>query len=825
MNEEEKMRDSNQGEEINEVNEVDEVHEVHKVHKVLRRGKVSSVKKQKPRRRERLNAWKLNKMEYSNCSNGGETPMFDDISYTRNLNDQIINNFSSEDDISHTSSPLYFPSSHGSMNFVVEIDDSDDDLGDLSIPLTQHQIFAEQLLREIINSAIALSTLSDIGSNLAKSVPMESPQPVNTDQDEQILKYFQIPTKKVNYEEQWITNIDNLMEKTVLEHYITFREFMNDIEALFRYVLKRRCLNNLGSIYVSNILNQTIKLLLRKNTEERYDNQKMEDYMQIIESHFGPEVQGSWNKEPYPKRNYFPLTKYESGIEGDNSPIEALSTTLEGKCDGKYCSNLDFLGPLDPVHEIWETKCIHRSRKIECSEHCKCKGECCNRAITDNKPMVMGKDVREIDSWGIDIMTSNRIVNVLPNSLTLAHKLKFIEVLNHAFQTQGRDASDIKKSLSYIKDNIKNTFNILDINIAEFLKRVIDRIPDSIEPFKVHSKGLGIICTRKTGFYPNEFIQEYFGEIYPPWRWYEKQDIIKQGQKKGKLSEDLPDFYNISLERHKTDPLGYGVMHIDPINKGSFCSRFSHSCKPNCATTVMVANKQYCVAMYAIEKIEYGQELTFNYHSVTESEKEHKSAVCLCSATNCQGYYLKYGNPNIFTQIINTQQAFLDRTYLIFKAVINTEITIYDIARLKKHGIGVALLGSHPPPWLRKWAVLVLQFIEYEEIQLAKYLREKESYEIRMSKIEATDVAIGRVTNLAITLDKVRHLLEKMGTQDPPINIVSPKNIFMNLWRRQHSMKDTLHETRKIIKNDIRNNKYTYDVYIYIYIYIIDGGV
>jgi len=70
------------------------------------------------------------------------------------------------------------------------------------------------------------------------------------------------------------------------------------------------------------------------------------------------------------------------------------------------------------------------------------------------------------------------------------------------------------------------------------------------------------------------------------------------------------------LERHKDDPDGYDVLFIDPINKGNYSSRFSHSCDPNCGTITTIANGKYCVAMYALKPISCGEELTFDYFSV-----------------------------------------------------------------------------------------------------------------------------------------------------------------------------------------------------------------
>ena len=78
--------------------------------------------------------------------------------------------------------------------------------------------------------------------------------------------------------------------------------------------------------------------------------------------------------------------------------------------------------------------------------------------------------------------------------------------------------------------------------------------------FRVHSKGVGIFCKRPEGIKASNLIVEYFGEIYSPWSWYEKQDVLKQGQNKGSLSKELPDFYNITYERHQDDPSGYDIL-------------------------------------------------------------------------------------------------------------------------------------------------------------------------------------------------------------------------------------------------------------------------
>lgn len=101
------------------------------------------------------------------------------------------------------------------------------------------------------------------------------------------------------------------------------------------------------------------------------------------------------------------------------------------------------------------------------------------------------------------------------------------------------------------------------------------------------------------------------------------------------MSKDLPDFYNITYERHPDDPQGYDILMVDPILYGNYSSRLSHSCNPNCSTIIHVRDSKYSIGMFAIKDINFGDELCFNYCSLTESEKEYEAAICLCGTEVC----------------------------------------------------------------------------------------------------------------------------------------------------------------------------------------------
>lgn len=236
--------------------------------------------------------------------------------------------------------------------------------------------------------------------------------------------------------------------------------------------------------------------------------------------------------------------------------------------------------------------------------------------------------------------------------------------------------------------------------------------------FTAYCKGIGIFCNKKEGISPNEFIATYLGEIYPQWYWYEKQDLIKQKN----LDKDLPDFYNIQLERLKVDPNGYDVVMIDPNSKGNFTSRMSHSCTSNCHTVTMISNGDYSIGMFSVRNIEFGEELTFDYSSITEKENEFREAICLCGTYLCRGHYLIYTNGNYYSEIINRKHSFLHRNALLLLSSIydgDLPEEVNDI--LSRNSIKSSVI-SNTPDWLKYWAASTCKFIE-EEHKLFPYVQ------------------------------------------------------------------------------------------------------
>ncbi len=63
--------------------------------------------------------------------------------------------------------------------------------------------------------------------------------------------------------------------------------------------------------------------------------------------------------------------------------------------------------------------------------------------------------------------------------------------------------------------------------MTKILLKIINMEADP-EAFRLHCKGRGIICINPNGIKQNELINNYIGEVYTPYGWYEKQDSIKK---------------------------------------------------------------------------------------------------------------------------------------------------------------------------------------------------------------------------------------------------------------------------------------------------------
>ncbi|ETO06287.1 hypothetical protein RFI_31108, partial [Reticulomyxa filosa] len=280
------------------------------------------------------------------------------------------------------------------------------------------------------------------------------------------------------------------------------------------------------------------------------------------------------------------------------------------------------------------------------------------------------------------------------------------------------------------------------------------------QEFAIYSKGTGVLCTRPQGIPQNQFVVSFIGEVYPAWCWYEKSERIRWLEK-SLHAEKQSDFFNITLERHCDDPEGYDVVFIDSSKKGNFASRISHSCQPNCVAVSMAVHGKYGIQVYSIRDIKCGEELSFDYNSVTEDEQEWKQAVCLCGMKSCRSYYLAYSGSDSYTDVLHKQHHVLHRTAALYRACCsNGDGSEFNDDNKQaqdlfvKYSLGNSVLRG-VPVWMKLFSLHILQYIELEDkllpLELIK-LDLTNNYSLKDAEEEAFGVKRTRIQNLVLTL-------------------------------------------------------------------------
>eukprot|EP00210_Caulerpa_lentillifera_P005634 g5387.t1 len=510
-----------------------------------------------------------------------------------------------------------------------------------------------------------------------------------------------------------------------------------------------------------------------------------------------PCMQTKWRREPYPVHPLDTLSQYE--VAQDDQDAEILRSGLQ----------TDLRGQQGDLMEVIESLPVHSTIQLD-----KFPPRC-----------VLGRDVEEQCVWGIDCFTRRLIFDCLELCPELMNEAtceidseederrrirdEFIEKrilpavnalrengwdLFRAMdciirRTTTADSSVIKATAKRFKQ-LMQCIELQTSSPQPMNDRVKSELVKATDNFRAHPKGQGVICIKKGGLPPGTFVEEYLGELYTPWRWFERQDVIKKRNPDGYL----PDFYNIQIERPRDDAKGYGLIFVEAANRGNFASRLCHSCQPNCRMLSLSAEGRITNAIFTLRHVAPGEELTWDYSCVTESEKEYRAAICLCGTVSCRGSFLHFAHSSVFHDIMLKKHNFLNRTALLLRAC-HEPLTEGDRRRLSAHGIKSYVLtftteaSKLVPDWLMKWTSLILEFIEQEHNELPRVLMNGSSdYTAQSAEIEANGVKSNRLQNLVITIDKAKHFLRNQAHQDPPLQLLTDKEVLELLWTGENSV-------------------------------------
>ena len=115
-------------------------------------------------------------------------------------------------------------------------------------------------------------------------------------------------------------------------------------------------------------------------------------------------------------RRYKRLTEYE--LPEEQALLKwKLQTSKKGGCQGQSCKPGQ-LGTYSMELGAFQTKCPCLAQNTECDAACTCAPPgneagaaqgCANRAASMRRVLQLGKDVQEIDSWGLDCYTRKNI--------------------------------------------------------------------------------------------------------------------------------------------------------------------------------------------------------------------------------------------------------------------------------------------------------------------------------------------------------------------------------------------------------------------------------
>lgn len=619
-----------------------------------------------------------------------------------------------------------------------------------------------------------------------------------------------------------------IRERIKTGRFASFGCFAEELETFLDGALVRH--PELGS---AEFLSRYTAILESKSSE--YRTRKLQDLNELTLCFSDVRVgAGQFPLLPLQPRQFRTITEYKA-VPRSEDPKKLLASGLKGSCGpGCICStgSIKDFARYSPEIAAFASDCCDKQRNIECGESCGCGADCKNRQISKARQLELGKDIAVKLCWGIDLFTRKNLFLLIPLFLSIEARAEMVDLVVKCLNESGLEGWNISNAItraaaelrrlaaesseaaeSNTKNRRPNFSNFSNIsnpsNFSNEISTIRRGTPDlatRLEALsilathartaqvrgllRVHPKGLGVICTAPQGIPRNSLIVRYLGEVYSPWYWYVKQEGIKSfltraaKDRSGRFREYRAnynmDFYNILLEKQPSEPGGKQILVVDPILNGNFASRLSHSCAPNCCTLPTIASGQYNIGLFSTKDIAFGEELTFNYFSSTDSEKEHLGSICLCGSLLCLGHYLRYnrkfqaGLPDQAKKLLldHPGRLFVGANAALLAAVLSP-FTSSRREKLAKFAFGDNAFGDSPD-WLKNWVFFALEDAESEKERLAGVIRAPPKRRESAGEANLADLDqlfSFRVASLFVALDKARNFL---AHQPPALRATPP---------------------------------------------------
>ena len=570
--------------------------------------------------------------------------------------------------------------------------------------------------------------------------------------------------------------------------------------------------------------------------EEEEKKYSSKEQLRVLHSRNGqPIMPGKWHKEAYPKRIYTELTDYTVtpfvSDEEANAINNQLLTTMDGFLGPAY--NYDDHG----LTEEWmvtftdsksEAPSDDEVIRVQCSSlleilTSQVQDRVCNEnGVLHAEPVGLNSGkLKQAQVWGIDCYTRRMIEIAIEDRVGKVIHTKSKELrtsaAGNAFHDVSEGAFTEEEMYIWLERILLPSINAQPVHLAHNMLHVTNDLLEKhhsgesvlkdlhvaftravhsaclllgIDMFRIHPKGTGIICTAPEGIPPHVFISEYLGEIYPPYRWCERLDVVDQAQHKYSLKPTLPDFYNILLERPRQDAQGYGLLFVDASQKSNMGSSCSHSCRANTSANVVARNGRLTIALTTNRFVYPNEELTMDYSAMTTSDIEWRSAICLCGTHQCRGSFLHYATQDDLQQVLNQNCGPLWRFASLLKSCTPKPLSKSDEEVMDRHGLRATARSDLSKLWMKKYAADNLRFLEFERKALPCSLMRPvngrtSGYTCAQADLDARSVMEQRLQSLVCCFS----MLQRVVAQQPPhlqditpLSVVSASDATCAIW-------------------------------------------
>ena len=117
-----------------------------------------------------------------------------------------------------------------------------------------------------------------------------------------------------------------------------------------------------------------------------------------------------------------------------------------------------------------------------------------------------------------------------------------------------------------------------------------------------------------------DFVVEYLGEYV--------REAVADCREKAYRRAGFGDDYIFRVDNE---------IFVDATKRGGLARFANHCCEPNCYTRIITAGGKQRIVLYSKERIEIGEEVTYDY-KFDEEEDRADAIPCCCGAKRCRGY-------------------------------------------------------------------------------------------------------------------------------------------------------------------------------------------